>query len=136
MRNDVGVGGIIVFIRCPDHVRRRRSYSSKFQFSVPPPLEGRLMDGAKLLSRENFHIGIIGVIRVAITLKLCPIWLRVEREREGQIQIPFLIIFTITSGHHRAARWDGFCGTRDMPRFIPIKSLPSHYDIKKIRRLF
>ena len=39
------------------------------------------MDGAKLLSRENFHIGIIGVIRVAITLKLCPIWLRVERDR-------------------------------------------------------
>ena len=102
------------------------------------------MDGAKLLSRENFHIGIIGVIRVAITPKLCPIWLRVEREREGQIQIPFLIIFTITSGHRRAGRWDGFCGTRDMPRFIPIKSLPPHsngshhivnYDIKKIRRL-
>ena len=33
--------------------------------------------------------------------------LATRRERQGQIQVPFLIIFTITSGHHRAARWDG-----------------------------
>ena len=74
------------------------------------------MDGVKLVSRENFHIGIIGVIRVAITPKPCAIWPYGEKPR--QIQDFFPHIWTPSC----EIIWDEFCGAFDMPRFFRVKS--------------